>query len=38
MQYINKYAFLYPGVNTPNTRIWISITIKEFQAYLGVSI
>ena len=40
VQYINEYAFLYlgPGSEKPDARIWFLITVKEFRAYLEVSI
>ena len=36
VQYINKYAFLYP--RPKKGRTWYSTTVKEFRAFLGVSI
>ena len=38
VQHTNKYAFLHPGPSGPESRIWFPTTVKEFQAYLGVSI
>ena len=38
IQNINEYAFLYPGPEKPNTRTWFPTTVKEFRAYLAVSI
>ena len=38
VQHTNEYAFLYPGPETPGARTWIPTTIKEFQAYLEVSV
>ncbi len=38
VQHTNEYAFLYPGSKTPDARPWFPTTVKEFRAYLGVSI
>ncbi len=34
----NEYAFWYPGPETPDFRTWFPTTVKEFRAYLEVSI
>ena len=36
VQHTNEYAFLYPGPE--NARIWFPPTVKEFRAYLEMSI
>ena len=38
VRYINKYTFLYSGPKKPYSYTWISTTISEFRAFLGVSI
>ena len=38
VQHTNEYAFLYPGPEKPDARTWFPTTVKEFRAYLGVSI
>ena len=38
VQHTNEYAYLYPGPTKPETRTWFPTTIKEFRAYLGVSV
>ena len=38
VQYTNEYAFLNPGPKGPKARVWFPTTVKEFKAYLGVSI
>ena len=38
VQHTNQYAFLHSRSDNPNARIWFPTTVKEFQAYLGVSI
>lgn len=34
----NEYAFRNPGPEKPETRTWFPTTVKEFRAYLGVSL
>ena len=38
VQHTNEYAFIFPGPGNPMARIWFPTTVKEFRAYLGVSI
>ena len=38
VQHTNEYAFLHRDPAHPHVRIWFPTTVKEFQAYLGVSI
>ena len=38
VQHTNEYAFLNPGPEIAEARIWFPTTIKEFRAYMGVSI
>ena len=38
VQNTNEYAFLNPGPEKPEKRTWFSTTVKEFRAYLKVSL
>ena len=38
VRHTNEYAFLNPGPETSESRTWFPTTVKEFRAYLGVSI
>ena len=38
VRHTNEYAFLYSGPKKPYSRAWIPTTVREFRAFLGVSI
>lgn len=38
VQHTNEYAFLYSGSKTSESRTWFPTTVKEFRAFLGVTV
>ena len=38
VQHTNKYAFMNPGPENPDSRTWFPTTVKEFLAWLGAYI